>query len=48
MDEGEQEGSQKEIKQNTRGTERMPIDVVLDTLHDGRAHKQGLENKLAV
>lgn len=36
MDEGEKEGSQKEIEQNTHGTERMPIDVVLDTLHDGK------------
>lgn len=36
MDDGEQEGSQKVIKQNTRGKERMPIDVALDTLHDGK------------
>lgn len=36
MDEGEQEDSQKKIKQNTCGMERMPIDVVLDTLHDGK------------
>lgn len=32
VDEGEQEGSRKEIGQNTHGMDRMPINVVLDTL----------------
>lgn len=42
MGEGEQESSQEVMVQNTHGRERMPIDVVLDTLHDGNFHGRGV------